>query len=127
MTPHWVYIFRNRAGVALYVGCTSRLPQRLSAHAADKSWYGEVASVSADMHHDQATAEAAELALIRSLRPLYERSSVMRSHRGERAALPCRTCHRGNHGACIGANSRGEPCPCKVCTRPLIMGSAVAS
>lgn len=42
--PHWVYWCYDAAGVLLYIGVTSNLPQRQAAHRGSSRWYGQMAT-----------------------------------------------------------------------------------
>lgn len=120
--PRWVYTFRDRAGVVLYVGCTADLPRRLRDHARDKAWFGEIARIESSVWPDEASGLAEETRLIDALVPIYERSPRNRSSDRTRR-LPCARCRVASHHECLTVNRAGEPCECSVCTRrPLRMG-----
>lgn len=59
----------------LYVGVSSRPPIRMAQHAADKSWWGEVATQELEWLDDRETALDAEREAIRSERPRYNHQS----------------------------------------------------
>lgn len=51
MTHHSVYVFYRQGGDVLYVGCTSRLPERLDQHRVTKPWWKNVTTVTVE-HFD---------------------------------------------------------------------------
>lgn len=68
--PHHVYRYYNAEGHPLYIGCTSNLPQRESAHKS-KPWFGQVVRREVETYPDRESGRAAEGAAIRRERPIH--------------------------------------------------------
>lgn len=69
--PTALYRLRNSAGELLYVGISSKPPQRWGQHAADKEWWPEVADLSLEWLDSRADALDAEGRAIRTEKPKY--------------------------------------------------------
>lgn len=69
--PTFVYRLFDASDRLLYVGVSSNLGTRFKAHAKDKNWWPDVVRFSLVQHADRVEALAAELAAIRSERPLH--------------------------------------------------------
>lgn len=69
--PFSVYRFFNAKGKLLYVGMTADLPARMRQHAKDKSWWGEVAKTTSEVHPTEKAAAVAEATAIVAEKPLY--------------------------------------------------------
>lgn len=72
-----LYRLRNAEGVLLYVGISSKPPQRWGQHAADKPWWPEVAGLSIEWCDSRTEALAVEAETIRVEKPLY---NVVHNH-----------------------------------------------
>lgn len=67
-----VYRAYSADGRLLYVGVSERLQNRMQQHKYTKTWWGEVARITATFYPgDGLTAHAAERAAIKSEQPLY--------------------------------------------------------
>lgn len=114
MTTHYVYTFWDAEDRALYVGCTSNIPQRIRTHLREREWFVDVARFDVSVYPDGLTAYTAEAARIKELQPLY---NALHTERLPDRSLPCRTCRQGKHLSCVGTNRDGDRCPCLVCVR----------
>lgn len=70
-----VYVLRAADGTVLYVGASGDLTQRLRQHRYTKSWWPQVASVTASPVYEKAAALSAERTLIDALSPLHNVAS----------------------------------------------------
>lgn len=111
--PRFVYRFFADGGECLYVGCTTNFARRLADHL-HRDWFPEVARIEVDRYPDYESGVRAESHLIRSLQPTHNRA--LTDHDTPRR-VPCRKCHRSRHADCLGINSKGDRCPCKVCAQ----------
>jgi hypothetical protein len=68
---HMVYLLLDELGCLLYVGITSRGPQRLAEHYRSKSWFLDVCSTRFEWYATRAEIEQREKLLIRTLHPRY--------------------------------------------------------
>jgi predicted GIY-YIG superfamily endonuclease len=66
-----LYRLYARSGTLLYIGIANRVLRRLSEHAREKPWWGEVANITFETHPDRQAAENAERAAIQSEQPRY--------------------------------------------------------
>lgn len=73
--PHYVYQFWSR-GICIYVGCTSNLGQRLTAHQR-KEWWCSVREVKAAIYPDKYTALDIERDLIQEHDPWINKQAVL--------------------------------------------------
>jgi predicted GIY-YIG superfamily endonuclease len=64
-----LYRLRNADGELLYVGISSKPPQRWGQHASDKEWWPEVATLSIEWFDSRAEALAMEAKAIRIEQP----------------------------------------------------------
>ncbi|WP_158813206.1 GIY-YIG nuclease family protein [Streptomyces rimosus] len=64
-----LYRLRDAAGELLYVGISTKPPQRWSQHAVDKVWWPEVADLSLEWFDSKSEALAAERRAIRAESP----------------------------------------------------------
>jgi predicted GIY-YIG superfamily endonuclease len=71
LQPTALYRLRNSAGQLLYVGISSKPPQRWGQHAADKEWWPEVADLSLEWLESRSAALDAESHAIRTEKPLH--------------------------------------------------------
>lgn len=69
MTLQFVYRFDDVDGAPLYVGCTQDVTKRLAHHRREQPWWGDVASISVEIHPNLEAGRAAEAATIARLRP----------------------------------------------------------
>ena len=75
----YVYTFKNRSGVPIYVGVTDDFKKRMRQHS-EKAWFSEVASHDIHEFHDRAIAEAVEAKLIGDLKPRYNMRGTNRKN-----------------------------------------------
>lgn len=69
--PTAVYRLYDSGGTLLYVGITNSLPVRFAQHAAEKSWWPQVAQKTAVLYGSRTEAEKAELTAIRTESPVH--------------------------------------------------------
>ncbi len=69
-----LYIFRNTAGVPIYIGQSQNIPQRLKEHARRARWYHKNHSVKVLLEVDPSTRLCAEAVLQLRYRPRYCRA-----------------------------------------------------
>lgn len=90
LCPHWVYVLEDAEGFALYVGCTTNFAGRMRSHFT-KPWYGAVAATRLRAVVGKAAALDLERQLTDQLKPVHDRSWVVRNQWGrggvKRAAL----------------------------------------
>lgn len=68
---HTAYVLRDEDGVALYVGCTSRLEHRIREHKANQPWGDQIAWANSTTFPTKKAAEMAEYLLIDEHQPLH--------------------------------------------------------
>lgn len=66
-----LYRFIDAVGALLYVGITSRPTERWQKHRRQAQWWPQVSEVLVEVYAQRHQAEAAELAAIKSERPLF--------------------------------------------------------
>jgi predicted GIY-YIG superfamily endonuclease len=71
---HWVYRCFDDSGRLLYVGSTTNLFNRLTAHASTSWWSPTIAKVRATVHPDGLTARAIERRAIRDEIPRWNKT-----------------------------------------------------
>src|ERR1017187_10416926 len=70
--PHTVYRFFAADGALLYVGCSRKLwSGRMTAHASDKTWYPQIATITLEHYDTLAPAADAEALAIHNESPRY--------------------------------------------------------
>lgn len=70
--PHFVYVIRDAAGIALYVGMTDRPMPRMLLHRKQSIWFTiEADRIEFGQYSDRASAAQGEWQTIRALRPKY--------------------------------------------------------
>lgn len=71
-STHWVYIYRDRDGRALYVGCTSDWATRNSSHKSSQPWFNDALPMEIlDVYPDRGSARSAETRAIKQYKPLH--------------------------------------------------------
>lgn len=68
---HALYRFYDANGALLYIGIALQPFARMGQHRREKSWWGEVATVTIEHHHSRADAVAAERDAIKAEKPKY--------------------------------------------------------
>ena len=71
MTNNVLYRFFDAGKALLYVGITSRPPQRFKDHGREKEWWREVATIEMQHFDDRASLEQAERKAIKRENPRY--------------------------------------------------------
>jgi hypothetical protein len=67
--PHTLYRLRDAAGQLLYVGVTNNLGHRMKQHRRVQTWWGNVATIEAEIHPNRQAVLAAEDAAILAENP----------------------------------------------------------
>ncbi len=70
-----LYRFFNSDHRLLYVGITDHGPKRWDAHAREKRWWGDVATITLERHPIRLQAETAEATAIAAEQPLHNKPS----------------------------------------------------
>jgi hypothetical protein len=73
--PHELhYVYELWSGdKCLYVGCSSRLGQRLTAHRRDREWWNDITHIEVNVHPNYVAGRRAEAALIMKLDPTHNK------------------------------------------------------
>lgn len=102
--PHWVYRLHDATGRVLYVGCTSKLRQRLAHHKSNQTWRNEISHVDATWYSCRADALSAESSEIWTRRPLHNGHPRVRplSTNAELVGARLRQARGERSGAVIG-------------------------
>lgn len=73
--PHTVYVLRDADEAVLYVGCTSKLRNRIYQHRAHQWWGDRIASAEVlSEHPNMAEARNAEAEAIDALAPVHNKT-----------------------------------------------------
>lgn len=80
-----LYRFYNAAGELLYIGLTTRLPQRFRDHRQSKEWWSQVARIELQHYETHGELVAAEVNAIRQEHP---RHNVANTTNGRRRREP---------------------------------------
>ena len=126
MNQPTVYILRDLAGEAIYVGCSINPVARLMAHAG-RSWWSDVAHVVLEHHASQEAALRREAQLIAELAPRENRrpgtqrseDELREQREAGKARREARRSDRDDHHALATRVSKAEdpqqettaPCP----------------
>jgi predicted GIY-YIG superfamily endonuclease len=87
-----LYRIRGEADLLLYIGITDGLPVRWNAHERKQPWWGELRSLTVELHDSRSEAKAAETAAIKAEKPKYNK--IHNKQAAQSAPRPARDTRR---------------------------------
>lgn len=84
---HFTYVIRDRWGIAIYVGCTANVGQRMRNHQY-KPWFKKwAATTEVTPHRNYYAGRLAEGDLIRKLHPVFNKRRMTKQDEGYRYSV----------------------------------------